>query len=66
MYRSSSSTLLIEQNGPILYVKFNRPASFNALNYELIMATKQVLQPVEEDWEIRAVVFQGQGSISRF
>ena len=49
MYRSSSSTLLIEEKGPILYVKLNRPASFNALNYELIMATKEVLQPVEED-----------------
>jgi enoyl-CoA hydratase/carnithine racemase len=61
MYRSSTSALLIEQKGPILYVQLNRPASLNALNYELIMATKEVLEPVEEDWEIRAVVFQGEG-----
>ena len=62
MYKSSSANLIVEQKGAALYLKLNRPEKLNALNYEMIMAAREVLKPVGEDWDVRLVVFQGEGS----
>jgi 2-(1,2-epoxy-1,2-dihydrophenyl)acetyl-CoA isomerase len=61
MYTSSSKNVIVEQKGAALYVKLNRPEKLNALNYEMIMAAREILTPVGEDWDIRLVVFQGEG-----
>ncbi len=62
MHKSSSANLMVEQKGAVLYLKLNRPEKLNALNYEMIMAAREVLKPVGEDWDVRLVVFLGEGS----
>ncbi|MBW2091981.1 MAG: enoyl-CoA hydratase/isomerase family protein [Deltaproteobacteria bacterium] len=61
MYQSRSSTLLVKRDGGVLRLQLNRPDRHNVMNYEMIMAAKQVLGRVGEDWDIRAVVFEGKG-----
>ncbi|MBW2085526.1 MAG: enoyl-CoA hydratase/isomerase family protein [Deltaproteobacteria bacterium] len=61
MYQSSSSSVLVEQKDGVLRLKLNRPEKLNAMNYELIMAAKEIVSQVGEDWDVRAVVFEGQG-----
>ena len=63
MYKSSSDLFLVEQKGPVLYLKLNRPAEMNAMNYEMLTAAKKVLESVGEDWDVRLVVFEGEGEV---
>lgn len=61
MYQSSSAGLLVEQKKSVVYLKFNRPDKQNALNYDILMAAREILKQVDHDWDVRAVVFQGEG-----
>lgn len=61
IYTSTSANVSIEQKGPVLYLTLKRPEKQNALTYEMMEAIKEMLMPVGEDWDIRAVVFQGDG-----
>lgn len=46
MYQSSSSSVLVEQKNGVLRLKLNRPEKLNAMNYELIMAAKEIVSQV--------------------
>lgn len=61
MYQSSSDTVLVEQVGAILRIRFNRPERLNALNYEAITAAINLVRQAGQDWAVRAVVFEGAG-----
>jgi len=60
-YHSRSTLIGVDQKGPVLYLTLKRPEKQNALTYEMMEAIKEALRPVGEDWDIRAVVFQGEG-----
>ena len=53
--------ILTEQHGAVCLVTFNRPAKLNALNYALIDRLMQVLDDLEDDPGVRAVVLTGAG-----
>ena len=61
MYESSSTTIVVEQEGAVLRIRLNRPDRFNAWTYELVTAATKLTRQAEDDWEIRAVVFEGAG-----
>jgi methylglutaconyl-CoA hydratase len=52
--------LKIEQNGPVLYVRLNRPEVRNAFNEALIAQIHEVFSTVSRD--IRAIVLSGEGA----
>ena len=53
--------ILTERHGAVSLVTFNRPAKLNALNYALIDRLMQVLDDLEDDPGVRAVVLTGAG-----
>jgi enoyl-CoA hydratase len=53
------NTILFETDGPVAIVTLNRPKALNALNRELIGELDQVLEEIEKDSEIRAVIITG-------
>lgn len=55
------SYLLIEQQGPVKIITFNRPACANALNYGFLEEIEAVAHSLREDAETRVVVFTGAG-----
>jgi 2-(1,2-epoxy-1,2-dihydrophenyl)acetyl-CoA isomerase len=61
MVYASSDFLKVERKNSALYIRLNRPEKQNLLTYEMMGTVRDLLSPVEEDWEIRAVVFQGEG-----
>lgn len=56
-----SSTVLFENRGPVALVTLNRPHKLNALDYALIDRLMSVLDAIEEDDAVRAVVLTGAG-----
>src|SRR4030081_3691209 len=57
----SSDVVLAETRGPVALVTLNRPQKLNALDYALIDRLMAVLDTVETDDDIRAVVLTGAG-----
>jgi len=57
----SADVVLAETHGPVALVTLNRPAKLNALNYALIDRLMAVLDIVEADDKLRAVVLTGAG-----
>ncbi len=53
--------VLNEKRGAIALLTFNRPEKLNALNYALIDRLMQLLDRIEDDASIRAVVLTGAG-----
>ena len=53
--------LLREDRGSVLILTLNRPDKLNALNNELISAIMNVLDSIELDRTIRAIVITGAG-----
>jgi 2-(1,2-epoxy-1,2-dihydrophenyl)acetyl-CoA isomerase len=62
MVQSTSPTLLVEEKNGLLYLGLNRPGVGNALNYELIVAMRRIVEQAGRDWNVRGVVFEGVGS----
>src|SRR3954469_22071934 len=53
--------VLKETRGGVALVTFNRPDKLNALNYALIDRLMQLLDQIEDDADVRAVVLTGAG-----
>lgn len=56
-----TSSLLIEQDSGVLFVRFNRPEKRNALNKALVDDIIALFQHIYDDRTIRAVVLRGAG-----
>ncbi|MEM9682187.1 MAG: crotonase/enoyl-CoA hydratase family protein [Pseudomonadota bacterium] len=56
-----SDTVLHERRGPVALLTLNRPEKLNALNYELIDRLMHLLDDIEADAAVRAVVLTGAG-----
>lgn len=56
-----SETVLFETHGNVAKLTLNRPEKLNALNYELIDRLMALLDVIERDETIRAVVLTGAG-----
>ena len=54
-------TVLVERRGPIALLTLNRPDKLNALNYETNDRLLRLLDGIEEDKAIRAVILTGAG-----
>jgi enoyl-CoA hydratase/carnithine racemase len=59
MTSASTSTLLVERKGPIVWLTFNRPAKYNALSVELNQALLGACQSLPA--EVAVVVLRGEG-----
>ena len=57
----AADLVLAETRGPVVLVTLNRPEKLNALDYPLIDRLMAVLDAVEENDDIRAVVLTGAG-----
>jgi len=57
-----SDELLVERDGPILTVTFNREESLNSLSDEIHRLLPQTWQSVKKDPSIRAIIITGQGT----
>lgn len=55
------SILKVEQKNHILLATVNRPQAKNAVNFELMDSLEAVLDRIEKDEEIRALVLTGEG-----
>jgi enoyl-CoA hydratase len=54
--------LMVERQGKIAIVKFNRPDRLNALSIDLMRDIEMVTEEFREDIETRVVIFTGQGN----
>src|SRR5215467_11396358 len=57
-----SEIILVEKDGPVALLTLNRPEKLNALDYALIDRLMEVLDTVEDDNGIRALVLTGAGN----
>lgn len=58
---SIAEDLLIERNGPVLAITFNRPAKKNALTGAMYLAAAEALRAANADPSIGAIIFSGTG-----
>ena len=56
-------TILVEKKNRVAIITLNRPEMRNALNSQLIAEMLAVLQELEGDSEIGAVIIRGAGSM---
>ena len=53
--------LIVERNGHVMTVTFNRPQALNALSQEMLDSQAAVCEEINRDDEIRVVIFTGAG-----
>jgi enoyl-CoA hydratase/carnithine racemase len=53
--------LLVEQDGPVLYVTFNRPAAHNALTFAMYEGVHDACEKADADADVRVLVLRGAG-----
>lgn len=54
-------TILLNKAGSILHIKLNRPESLNSLSLKMAEELNQIVQEVNRDEEVKAVVLSGEG-----
>lgn len=54
-------TLLLEKQGPTLFITINRPDARNAMSLQMVAELSTVFAQIETDLHIRAVVIRGTG-----
>lgn len=57
----SSESLLVERDGPVATLTFNRPKVRNALNAETLSALNQAMLDLKDDERVRVVILTGVG-----
>ena len=57
----SYETLIVEQDGPLAVVRFNRPENYNALNEQMSRDLLDVALKLGRDDSVRAVMLTGEG-----
>jgi enoyl-CoA hydratase len=55
------TTLLIENDGPVLVLTINRPQAFNALDAEVVASLREQVVEAEADPSVRVVIVTGSG-----
>ncbi|MFT4630614.1 MAG: isohexenylglutaconyl-CoA hydratase [Dinoroseobacter sp.] len=58
-----TNELILESQGSVLKITFNRPESRNSLSAEMADELLAVLQAVQDDRSIRSIVLQGSGGV---
>jgi enoyl-CoA hydratase/carnithine racemase len=58
---SSTEELLVEQDGRVLVVTFNRPDRLNTISPKMLMELSNVLTAANKDPEVRCIVLTGAG-----
>lgn len=56
------SDIIISRDGPVLWLKLNRPERRNALNYSMIDGLLDALESVARDDSCRVIVLSGEGT----
>lgn len=56
-----SDTILFQQDGPIGTMTFNRPAVYNAMNTELILALRDTTNALMKNTTLRVLIVKGAG-----
>jgi enoyl-CoA hydratase len=54
-------TIILQKQGPVAVIKFNRPKALNAINPQLNAEVFQALDEIEKDPSLRVVVMTGEG-----
>ncbi len=54
-------TMIYEKKGAVAYVRFNRPKSFNAIDYGFVKDFTKAMEMCTDDEGVRAVVLTGEG-----
>ena len=54
-------TLIVEKSGDLMTVTFNRPKILNALNKQIMLEIKDLLDTLRSDLQTRFVIFTGAG-----
>jgi enoyl-CoA hydratase/carnithine racemase len=57
-----SDVLIVEKEGPITWLKLNRPKVMNSLNTELLTAILRACEDLQQDKETRVVIVTGSGT----
>lgn len=57
----TTDEILLERNGPILTVTFNRPEALNAVTYDMFALLREAFLTAELSDDVRAVVLTGSG-----
>jgi enoyl-CoA hydratase/carnithine racemase len=60
-YNAAMSDILIQRNGGVLEIRFNRPAKKNAITNSMYGAMADALESATTDAQIRAVLFTAEG-----
>jgi isohexenylglutaconyl-CoA hydratase len=58
----NTTSLVLEHEGSVLKIWFNRPEARNALSAEMVEELEQVLDTVRDDRSIRTLVLRGKGN----
>ncbi len=58
---SADSDILVERDGPVMIVTFNRPERLNALSGDMLMRLGEIFSQARDDASVRAVVVTGAG-----
>ena len=61
MLTSLNNSILVEASNNVCNITFNRPKSFNALNWDMVKALLDITIQLKNTTEIRAVVLRGAG-----
>ena len=60
-----SDHILVEQDGPIATVVFNRPKMRNAISLAMWSEIAMVTERLSKDDSVRAIVYRGAGTVLR-
>jgi enoyl-CoA hydratase/carnithine racemase len=55
------SDLLVEQDGPVLHVTFNRPKAYNAMTFAMYEGLYEACEKADADRDVRVLVVRGAG-----
>jgi len=58
---TTGSDLLVERDGPVLRVTFNRPKAHNALTFAMYEGVREACETADADRDIRVLVLRGAG-----
>ena len=56
--------ILVEHEGPIATVVFNRPATRNAISLAMWTEIARVTEALDKDDSVRAIVYRGAGTVA--
>jgi len=64
VHRTATTDLLVEHDGSIATVVFNRPRTRNAITYAMWVEIARVTEGLVKDDSVRAIVYRGAGTVA--